>query len=116
MPFYKRAVVPQRLCRLTKEPLRCAELGGADCCSALNSGSWASLNDVSRTALKNVLLQLSDLSRHACNVFLEIQSEASSVVHRSAALQQRLDTLQDAVRKLDPKRITILPGCKRDPE
>ncbi|KAL7861908.1 hypothetical protein SRHO_G00133490 [Serrasalmus rhombeus] len=109
MPFCKRTVAPQRLCRLTKEPLRC-ELGGADCCSALNPDSWTSLSDVSSTALRNVLLQLSDLSRHACTVFLEIQSEASSVVCRSAALQQRLETLQYAVRKLDHKKITI-PVC-----
>ena len=107
MPFCKRTVAPQRLCRLTKEPLRCAELGGAECCSALNSDSWASLSDVSCAALKNVLLQLSDLSRHACSVFLDIQSEASAVAYRSAALQQRLDALQYAVRKLDPKKITI---------
>ncbi|KAL7873379.1 hypothetical protein AOLI_G00124500 [Acnodon oligacanthus] len=106
MPFCKRTVAPQRLCRLTKEPLRC-ELGGADRCSALNPDSWASLSDVSSAALNNVLLQLSDLSRHACSVFLEIQSEAGSVVCRSAALQQRLETLQYAVRKLDPKKITI---------
>ncbi|XP_007239317.3 NHS-like protein 1 isoform X2 [Astyanax mexicanus] len=112
MPFCKRTVEPQRLCRLTKPRFgcssgRCEESGGAE--------SWSSLSDVSCTALRNLLLQLTDLSRHACSVFLELQSETSAVVRRSAALQWRLDGLQDAVRKLDPKKIK-LPVSSLDEE
>lgn len=106
MPFYKRIVEPQNLCRLN--PL---EPGAGhftiDQCSVLGSQSWTSMNDVSCKSLKNILHQLSDLSRHACSIFLELQSQAASVIHRSAALQRRLDTLQHTVRKLDHKKIRI---------
>lgn len=105
MPFQKRTVDPQLLCRMTKE--RIGATGRSDFCSAGSSGSWTSHTDVSSTALKNVLLQLSDLSRHACSVFLEVHDQVSEVAHRSAALQLRLDTLQDSVRKLDHKKTKI---------
>lgn len=108
MPFHKRTVEPPNLCRLnTLEPGAGQARFEVAQCRVLGSQSWTSLNDVSCKSLKTILQQLSDLSRHACSIFLELQSEAASVVHRSAALQRRLDTLQHAVQKLDPKKIRI---------
>lgn len=105
MPFHKRTVEPENLCRLNTRPLQSGV--GQSHCSGFGSDLWTSLNDVSSKSLKNILQQLSDLSRRACSIFLEIQSEAASVIHRSAALQRRLDTLQHTVRKLDHKQIRI---------
>lgn len=110
MPFHKRSVEPQNLCRLNTGPF---ESGAGqtdldlDRCTVQASQLWTSLNDVSSTRLKYILQQLSDLSHHACSIFLEIQGEAASVIHRSAALQRRLDTLHNTVRKLDLKKIRI---------
>ncbi|GAA6108695.1 NHS-like protein 1 isoform X1 [Tachysurus ichikawai] len=103
MPFYKRTVEPQNLCRFNTGPLE----PGPDRCSVFRSQLWTSLNDVSCTSMKNILQQLSDLSRHAGSIFLEIQSEAVSVIQRSAALQRRLDTLHNTVIKLHHKKIRI---------
>lgn len=109
MPFHKRTVEPQNLCRLSTQECD----AGQDQleCSVLSSHCCTCLNDVSCKSLKNILQQLSDLSRHACSIFLEIQSEAASVIHRSAELQRRLDTLQHTVRKLDHKKIRLRKFC-----
>ncbi|XP_047677648.1 NHS-like protein 1 isoform X1 [Tachysurus fulvidraco] len=103
MPFYKRTVEPQNLCRFNTGPLE----PGPDRCSVFHSQLWTSLNDVSCTSVKNILQQLSDLSRHAGSIFLELQSEAAAVIQRSAALQRRLDTLHNTVIKLHHKKIRI---------
>lgn len=107
MPFHKRTVEPEKLCRLTTGSVQSG--AGQAHCSGFGLDLWTSLNDVSSRSLKNILQQLSDLSRHACSIFLEIQSEAACVIHRSAALQRRLETLQHTARKLDHKSIHI---CK----
>lgn len=117
MPFHKRTLEPQNLCRLNTGPLKSD--GGQshfelDHCSVFSSQLWTSLNDVSCTSLKNLLQQLSDLSHHACSIFLEIQSEATSVLYRSTVLQRRLDTLQHTVRKLDHKKIRIRKSFNLD--
>ncbi|XP_066530215.1 actin-binding protein WASF1-like [Hoplias malabaricus] len=110
MPFSKRAVEPVRLARSRARRAEKCEVGKVD--SPLKS--WSSLSDVSCTAIRNALVQLSDLSRHAASIFLEIHSEVSSVVTRSTALQRRLDSLQDTVRKLDHKKITIRKWSRLD--
>ncbi|XP_062863989.1 NHS-like protein 1 [Trichomycterus rosablanca] len=108
MPFHKHTVEPQRLCRLNQERCAPGRSGlGSDRCDGLNVHVWSSLTDVNSRTLYNILQQLSDLSSHACSIFLEIQTEAASVVHRSAALQLRLDSLQDRIRQLDHKNIPV---------
>lgn len=110
MPFHKRTVEPQNLCRL----LNFLEPGaGQDQleCSGIGLHLWTSLNDVSCRSLKNILQQLSDLSRHASSIFLEIQSEATRVICRSAELQRRLNTLQHTARELDQKKIRLRKSC-----
>ncbi|TSN67122.1 NHS-like protein 1 [Bagarius yarrelli] len=100
MPFHKRTIEPPNLCRFNKGAVESEA-------EPSQSQLWTSLNEVSCTSLKNILQQLSGLSRHACSIFLEIQSEAAVVIQRSTALQRRLDTLQHIVRELDHRKIRI---------
>ncbi|XP_029902801.1 NHS-like protein 1 isoform X2 [Myripristis murdjan] len=57
--------------------------------------------------MTNIIHQLSDLSRHASDIFLGIEMEAGMVFRRSCRIQGRLESLQNEVRKFDPKKIKI---------
>lgn len=95
MPFHKRTVEPRSLGRIN---------GGRP---EVSGDVFISLDAVNCQTLINILRQLSDLSRHASSMFVEIQTEAALLIHKASALQHRLDSLQDTVRNLNPKRTTI---------
>lgn len=95
MPFHKRIVEPRSLGRINR--------GRPE----VNGDVFISLDAVNCQTLINILRQLSDLSRHASSMFVEIQTEAALVINKASALQHRLDSLQDTVRNLNHKRTTI---------
>lgn len=68
---------------------------------------FSSLDEVGCHTLTSIIHQLSDLSRHASDIFLGIEMEAGMVFRRSCRIQGRLQGLQSRVRKLDPKNIKI---------
>nr|XP_055027600.1 NHS-like protein 1 isoform X2 [Misgurnus anguillicaudatus] len=101
MPFYKRTVEPRSLCRFNKDGLQ------ARACCVFNRDSFSTLDAVNFKVLINVLHQLSDLSRHASSIFLELQTEAAGLINKTSALQCRLDALHVTVADLNHKRIKI---------
>lgn len=111
MPFYKRIVNPQRVCRLNEEGFNTGRIyladGKIENSKVFQPPTFTSLEDVNCQTFTNILHQLSDLSRHATCIFSEIQTEAASVVHRAARLQLRLDSLENAALKLDHRKIKL---------
>ncbi|KAL6486398.1 hypothetical protein MHYP_G00057900 [Metynnis hypsauchen] len=112
MPFHERTVEPRRVCRLK------AVEGSRG--SGLEDGFtppeprrfrravlFASLDEVSCHTMSSVLRQLSDLSRHASDIFLGIEVQAGLVSERSSRIQTRLERIQNSVRQLDHKKIQI---------
>lgn len=93
MPFAKRTVEPQLLCRyqipneegLLLEDLVC----------------------ISNVALSRTLRQLSDLAKHACSVFQELEEDLSSTSLRVRGLQGRIGQLQLTCSQLDPKQEAV---------
>ncbi|KAK5903547.1 hypothetical protein CgunFtcFv8_007319 [Champsocephalus gunnari] len=106
MPFHQRSIEPRRVSRLSpcdgwipreengKGKLRKPVL-------------FSSLDDVGCHTLVNIIHQLSDLSRHASDIFLAIEMEAGMVFRRSCRIQGRLQRLQGEIRQFDPKKVTI---------
>ncbi len=89
MPFAKRIVEPQLLCR---HPIPNDEgLLFEDLCSITN------------VALSRTLRQLSDLSKHACSLFQELENEIISTNQRVWALQNKIGKIQQTASALDPK-------------
>ncbi|XP_052425961.1 actin remodeling regulator NHS isoform X2 [Carassius gibelio] len=89
MPFAKRIVEPQLLCR---HPIPNDEgLLFEDLCSITN------------VALSRTLRQLSDLSKHACSLFQELENEIVSTNQRVWALQNKIGKIQQTASALDPK-------------
>uniref|UniRef100_A0A8C1GL60 Nance-Horan syndrome b (congenital cataracts and dental anomalies) n=1 Tax=Cyprinus carpio TaxID=7962 RepID=A0A8C1GL60_CYPCA len=89
MPFAKRIVEPQLLCR---HPIPNDEgLLFEDLCSITN------------VALSRTLRQLSDLSKHACSLFQELENEIVSTNQRVWALQNKIGKIQQIAIALDPK-------------
>ncbi|XP_054022124.1 actin remodeling regulator NHS-like [Dryobates pubescens] len=134
MPFAKRTVEPQRLCRrqpaasVLEEswgaeppppPLRDAppeEPGTAgEGAEAAGGGERESaavlmvldLCSVSNVALSRILRQLSDVARHACTLFQEVEADIQGTHRRVRALHGRIAGLQGAVRGLDPKQEAV---------
>lgn len=107
MPFHQRTVEPRRVGRLSAR----------DACLTLvdQTGGrrlkkpvlFSSLDEISCHVLTNLIHQLSDLSRHASDVFLGIEMEAGLVFRRSCRVQARLQGLQGAARNFDPKQVKI---------
>ncbi|KAK2864153.1 hypothetical protein Q7C36_003307 [Tachysurus vachellii] len=95
MPFYERTVEPRRLCRLEVKD------GGH------GTKLFGSLDDVSSRALALLLRQLSDVSRHASDIFRGVELQAALVSQRSARIQQRLDSLHTTVHQLNPKQVKV---------
>jgi len=95
MPFHKRIVEPRSPGRINRGRLE------------VTRDAFISLDAVNCQTLINIIRQLSDLSRHASSMFVEIQTEAELVIHKASALQHRLDSLQDTVRNLSHNRTTI---------
>ncbi|XP_030628402.1 NHS-like protein 1 [Chanos chanos] len=94
MPFPDRTVEPRRVCRLRNRDGKSPVL-------------FSSLEEVCCHTLTSILRQLSDLSRHASDIFLGIETQAGLIWDRSSRIQGRLETLQNVVRKCDPKKVKI---------
>nr|XP_006005948.1 PREDICTED: Nance-Horan syndrome protein isoform X2 [Latimeria chalumnae] len=93
MPFSKRTVEPQLLCRHaipSEEGLLFEDL-----CS------------ISNVAMSRTLRQLSDLARHACSLFQELENEIKGTHQRVWALQSRISRVQQTVNSLDPKQEAV---------
>ncbi|CAL8252167.1 unnamed protein product [Merluccius merluccius] len=95
MPFVKRSVEPQLLCR----PPAPGEAGGPlqlqDLCST------------SHLALARTLRQLSDLARHACSIFQELEDDVLSTHQRVRGLQKKIHLLQQTTFELDAKQEAV---------
>ncbi|XP_004710061.2 Nance-Horan syndrome protein [Echinops telfairi] len=94
MPFAKRIVEPQWLCR-QRRPAPAAVLLMLDLCA------------VSNAALARVLRQLSDVARHACSLFQELESDIQLTHRRVWALQSKLGGVQRVLGTLDPKQEAV---------
>lgn len=93
MPFAKRIVEPQLLCRHAipnDEGLLFEDL--------------CSINNVS---LSRTLRQLSDLAKHACSLFHELENEIISTNQRVWALQNKIGRIQQTASGLDPKQEAV---------
>ncbi|XP_051531987.1 actin remodeling regulator NHS-like [Myxocyprinus asiaticus] len=89
MPFAKRIVEPQLLCRHpipNDEGLR-----------------FEDLRSISNVALSRTLRQLSDLAKSACSLFQELENEIVCTNQRVWALQNKIGKIQQTASALDPK-------------
>ncbi|KAM9019036.1 NHS-like protein 1 isoform 4-T4 [Ara ararauna] len=119
MPFPLRTLEPLKLCRLEEAGGDGAERGGpapGDPAGAAEGGGgrrrgavplFGALEQVSSYALVSLLMQLSDLSRCAGDIFGGILSEADSLCHRNARLQRRLSALEALLARLDHRKVKI---------
>ncbi|XP_045554265.1 Nance-Horan syndrome protein isoform X4 [Salmo salar] len=94
MPFAKRIVEPQLLCRL---PIPNDE-------GSLNIEDLCSINNV---VLSRTLRQLSDLAKHACSLFQELENEIMSTNQRVWVLQNKIGKIQQNASGLDPKKEAV---------
>lgn len=62
---------------------------------------------VSNAALARVLRQLSDVARHACSLFQELESDIQLTHRRVWALQGKLGSVQRVLSTLDPKQEAV---------
>ncbi|XP_036437750.1 NHS-like protein 1 isoform X2 [Colossoma macropomum] len=112
MPFHERTVEPRRVCRL-KAVEGSRGSGVEDGFTPLEGRRFrravlfASLDEVSCHTMSSILRQLSDLSRHASDIFLGIEVQAGVISERSSRIQTRLERIQSSVRQLDHKKIEI---------
>ncbi|XP_051232712.1 actin remodeling regulator NHS isoform X3 [Dicentrarchus labrax] len=93
MPFAKRVVEPQLLCRYqipNEEGLL-----------------FEDLVSISNVALSRTLRQLSDLARHACSIFQELENDLTSTNQRVRGLQSKISQLQQTCSELDPKQEAV---------
>lgn len=93
MPFAKRVVEPQLLCRYqipNEEGLL-----------------FEDLVSISNVALSRTLRQLSDLAKHACSIFQELEDELASTSLRVRGLQGKISQLQQTCSELDPKQEAV---------
>ncbi|KAM7367903.1 hypothetical protein PAMP_014169 [Pampus punctatissimus] len=106
MPFHQRSIEPRRVSRLSARDGRIPvdETGRRKLRKPV---LFSALDEVSCHTLTNIIHQLSDLSRHASDIFLGIEMEAGMVFRRSCRIQGRLHILQGEVCKLDHKKIQI---------
>eukprot|EP00064_Thunnus_orientalis_P008496 superscaffoldBa00001010_g8519 len=114
MPFHQRSIEPRRVSRLSARDgwIPGDETGRRKLRKPV---LFSSLDEVSCHTLTSIIYQLSDLSRHASDIFLGIEMEAGMVFRRSCRIQGRLHNLQGEVRKLDPKKIQIRPHLHPTP-
>lgn len=106
MPFHQRSVEPRRVSRLlARDGWRPAEENGRR--RPRRPVLFSSLDDVACHTLTSIIHQLSDLSRHANDIFVGIEREAGEVFRRSYRIQGRLRSLQSEIYTLDPKKVKI---------
>ncbi|XP_056261714.1 NHS-like protein 1 isoform X2 [Seriola aureovittata] len=106
MPFHQRSIEPRRVSRLSARDgwIQGEETGRRKLRKPI---LFSSLDEVGCHTLTNIIHQLSDLSRHASDIFLGIEMEAGMVFRRSCRIQGRLQILQGEVCKFEPKKIKI---------
>lgn len=114
MPFPLRTLEPLKLCRLEEAggdgPAPGEHAGAAEGSGGRRRGAvplFGTLEQVSSYALVSLLMQLSDLSRCAGDIFGGILSEADSLCHRNARLQRRLGALEELLARLDHRKVKI---------
>ncbi|XP_053566641.1 NHS-like protein 1 isoform X3 [Bombina bombina] len=99
MPFPLRTVQPTYVCRFDASD-------GQESCKG-PALIFNSLQEVSSHSLLAIIRQLSDLSKHAEDIFGGIQGEAVALGQRSAHLQHRLSSLQPKIAHLDHKKVPV---------
>lgn len=106
MPFHQRTIEPRRVSRLSpRDGWRPGGENGR--CKVRKPVLFSSLDEVGCHTLTSIIHQLSDLSRHAGEIFLGIEMEAGMVFRRSLRIQGRLQSLQAEIREFEPKNIKI---------
>ncbi|XP_014895318.1 Nance-Horan syndrome protein isoform X2 [Poecilia latipinna] len=93
MPFAKRIVEPQLLCR--HQIPNDEGLLFEDLCA------------ISHVVLSRTLRQLSDLARHACSLFQELENDIMSTNQRVWVLQNKIGQIQQTANALDPKKEAV---------
>lgn len=107
MPFPQRAVEPQLLCRLRGSDGPEKSFITPDGRRVRKPVLFSSLEEVCCHTFTSILHQLSDLSRHASDIFLGIETQAGLISHRTSRIQARLERIQLTVHTLDPKSVKI---------
>ncbi|KAL1253779.1 hypothetical protein QQF64_016008 [Cirrhinus molitorella] len=107
MPFSARTVEPQLVSRLRGSDGSEKSFITPDGRRVRKPVLFSSLEEVCCHTLTGILHQLSDLSRHASDIFLGIETQAVLVTQRTSSIQVRLERLQLTVRKSDPKTVKI---------
>lgn len=93
MPFSKRIVEPRLLCRYqipNEEGLL-----------------FEDLVSISNVALSRTLRQLSDLAKHACSIFQELEKDLGTTNQRVRGLQSKISQLQQTCSDLEPKQEAV---------
>ncbi|XP_053349231.1 actin remodeling regulator NHS [Clarias gariepinus] len=98
MPFAKRMVEPQLLCRHADE-----------------GSLFEDLRSISNVALARSLRQLADLARHARSVFQELEDDVVATSQRVRLLQGKIGQMQQTASALDPK-LEAVPVSNLDAE
>uniref|UniRef100_A0A8C6WYV7 Nance-Horan syndrome b (congenital cataracts and dental anomalies) n=1 Tax=Neogobius melanostomus TaxID=47308 RepID=A0A8C6WYV7_9GOBI len=93
MPFAKRIVEPQLLCRH-----QIPDDEGV---------LFEDLCAISNVVLSRTLRQLSDLARHACSLFQELENDIVSTNQRVWALHSKIGQIQQSASALDPKKEAV---------
>ncbi|XP_039991935.1 Nance-Horan syndrome protein [Xiphias gladius] len=93
MPFAKRIAEPQLLCR--HQIPNDEGLLFEDLCA------------ISNVVLSRTLRQLSDLARHACSLFQELENDILSTNQRVWVLQNKIGQIQQTASALDPKKEAV---------
>lgn len=99
MPFHLRIVQPTKLCRL--------DTGDGQIPRDGSTLVITSLQEVSAHSMVQIIHQLSNLSRHAEDIFKSIQGQAITLGERSARLQRRLASLHQTVSHLDHRKVPV---------
>uniref|UniRef100_A0A8C1YRE1 NHS-like 1b n=1 Tax=Cyprinus carpio TaxID=7962 RepID=A0A8C1YRE1_CYPCA len=107
MPFPERTVEPQLVSRLRGSDGSDKTFMTPDGRRVRKAVLFSSVEEVCCHTLTSILHQLSDLSRHASDIFLGIETQAVLITRRTSSIQVRLERLQLTVRKFDPKTIKI---------
>ncbi|CAL8317028.1 unnamed protein product [Merluccius merluccius] len=113
MPFNQRTVEPRRVSRLPARDVSvCVSLTMTTAADGRRYryrpvSLFSSLDEVSCSTMVNLIRQLSDLCRHATDVFAGVEAEAGSALRRARAVRGRLDTLRERVARFEPKKVQI---------
>ncbi|KAM4043459.1 NHS-like protein 1 isoform 1-T1 [Anomaloglossus baeobatrachus] len=99
MPFHLRTVQPTKLCRLGTSDGQIPR--------DVSLSVFTSLQEVNVHSMVRIIHQLSNLSRHAEDIFTNIQGQAKTLGERSARLQRRLASLHQTVSQLDHRKVPV---------